>query len=450
MNTSKIKAEAHKLIKYGMNAKEIATHLQSKNESGLFDPTLLEKAVEGICKEYPDYEQIQKIMKAKHVRNIQDERSPVYLLDPQNRVTKISNKALGMIVSPKLSFGAQQYHCKFDYFPHTPERLVKVEGEWVYNTYEPPVWQEQHFYSKGKIPIKKSKLPEAYEQYLMHLVANDKDSFEYVLDWLANAIQHRNYCVLTTVGQQGIGKGVLGDIMSNLFGEKNYEYVEKRAVAGQFNGFIKNKRLVYCDELQLVTKAEENRFKALINDKVQIEQKGMEAETCINYASIYVSSNNFDFAKLTADDRRFSIINLTDDKLMEKFNVDFIASLSNDVKNIKQFGEYLYHRPVDRNKMLRVFQSKRTGEVRASSLRDWEEWFLEEYCMDNPGTRVLQKEVSNQIADALGYSRGPGRDKFKELNRKYPDKFTIKHEILENKKQRYYIYISENQESIHA
>ena len=72
------------------------------------------------------------------------------------------------------------------------------------------------------------------------------------------------------------------------------------------------------------------------------------------------------FQKLVASKITFDI--LTSDKIEELTKED----------NVNKLARYLYHYKVDREKMLRVHTSKRTEEIKYSSLTYAEEWFIEE------------------------------------------------------------------------
>jgi phage/plasmid-associated DNA primase len=115
--------------------------------------------------------------------------------------------------------------------------------------------------------------------------------------------------------------------MRLLVGEKNFHTSDTRLITKDFNKQFKNKRIVFCDEIQILKVEHVNKFKALINDMIEIEGKGENAVEVKNYASIYIASNNFDSIRLTDDDRRFSIIELTDEKLIAHMSTDQISSL---------------------------------------------------------------------------------------------------------------------------
>tara|TARA_R100001224_G_C3923965_1_gene116317 strand:- start:8 stop:571 length:564 start_codon:yes stop_codon:yes gene_type:complete len=130
-----------------------------------------------------------------------------------------------------------------------------------------------------------------------------------------------------------------------------------------------------------------NKFKDLVNDKVEIESKGKDAKLNTNYASIYIASNNLDSLYIPENDRRFSVIDLTNNRLDSNFTVKEIEEL-NDIKNIEEFAKYLYHYEVDKAEMLKVHRSQRFEDIKLATLSDAQEWFLEDYAIEKRGNEI--------------------------------------------------------------
>ena len=201
-----------------------------------------------------------------------------------------------------------------------------------------------------------------------------------------------------------------------------------------------NKRLVYCDEIYIKNKEDEDKLKLVVNDNLEIEKKGIDAKEIKNYANFYVSSNNMDALNLTADDRRFSIIDLTDTKLTETMSIDEINSLLLP-SNITELAKYLWHFKVDKQAMLRVFISDRTEEVRSNTLKEWEEWFIFKFCPDNSGKEYEIWEAGESVKEQFGYSVRIGRSRFQDLNKKYPDIFKVYCKSLDNNSRKWVLEI---------
>ena len=429
-------------ISEGFTTSEIEQMMKAKhNELTLQEINLI---IESATASTPTYFLKQKLKKCKIVQDISGD-DMCHLLDPDSKeVVRVKESKLTRMCQSKLQkrlLLESIYPAQFTYSPFEATRLYRKNLDWYYNTYVPPTWYEDVFYSKGSEEIsKRESLPSLYKEFFLHLVNDHEDSFLYVLNWLSNAIRYRNYCVLTAIGNQGIGKGVLGEIMRLLVGEKNFHTSDTRLITKDFNKQFKNKRIVFCDEIQILKIEHVNKFKALINDMIEIEGKGENAVELKNYASIYIASNNFDSIRLTDDDRRFSIIELTDKKLINKMTTDQINDLI-EPESVKKLAEYLWSLPIDQDAMKKPFRSSRTEEVRLAGLKDWEEWLFDDYAIDNEGETVKLSDVSEAVETEFGSKFKPSRRALKKLQEVYPKKFTLiyVHRVLNSNKRAWYV-----------
>lgn len=434
----------HDLIKFGKNKKAIYRILRSEFPVEQIDDMLLDEVICKTCDDYPDYERIQFFMHSKVVIDKDGNENKYYLVNHlAKKIETIDKNVLSQIIHPKLRWDSRRYTCTFVYNPYIPFIVRKVEGEWNYNTYEPPKWQRDVFYSQGSLSVPyRKELPSLYKTFFNHLVDGHVDSFNYIVSWLANMIQGRNYCILTTIGNQGIGKGLLGDIMKNLVGEHNYHYTGKRLLEKDFNAAVSNKRLVYIDEVSVNSVDQENKLKALINDHIEVEKKGIDSYYSKNYSSYYFSSNNKNALRIPADDRRFSIIELTNTKLINIMPKESISKLL-DEDNTKDLAEYLSHYKIDHQKMMEVFKTNRTEMLRSYTLNIWQEWFIEEYCLDKSGKTIPIREVSADVEHEFGSKTRPSRRALESLYDIYPNKFKLVNKRTSNGRQTWCVEFAE-------
>lgn len=428
-----LKKHVNNLISFGKSDKQILQALTSSKEYEDIGESTIKKVVFEVVKEHPNYGTIQKIMRSDLVTDISGTDNSVHILDPDFKdVMGVGKQTLSDLFNSKFNIKSKIYMARFEYQPLKSHRLIKNDdGTVTYNTYDPPFWMEDYFYSNGKKAIPRIyKMPKIYHAFLTHFVDGNEDSYDYIVKWLANSIQDRNYCILTTIGSQGIGKGVLGGIMKELFGKKNFHGGTDRMFKGTFNFQIANKRMVYCDEILIKSKEEEDKLKLVVNDSIEIERKGHDVEEISNFANFYISSNNLDSIKLTADDRRFSIVDLTDKKLLTVMSKKDIGHLLKH-DNIRQLAYYLWHYKINSDEMLKVFKSKRTELVRANSLKEWEEWFVFNYCKDNAGKTKEWMTVKSEIQDEFPFN--VGRTRLQNLMQIYPECFRIKCTTDKNK-----------------
>lgn len=311
-------------------------------------------------------------------------------------------------------------YCKFVYSPYRLEPLFTDErGILTYNTYQPPQWQHRLFFFGEPLAPPPKEPPKIYQEFFAHLCNGEQDSIEYTYDWLATAIRGRNLTMLVAIGDEGGGKGVFGRIMQKLFGA-NYVRVRDTVLKNKFNKPLQNKRMVYFDEVTLTTDEHHNALKNLVNDEIEIEAKGVDEKSIVNFASFFISSNNLHAIKPSSSDRRFSIIQITDNKLWGAPNklIERIDSEILNDENIDAFARWLNARQFERN-MLMPFRSKRFEDVKEASLNEWEYYIVFEWT-----SKKVNKFVPiNQIQDDLRHHTAinPGRVKLSQLTKKYPE-----------------------------
>lgn len=423
-----IKNYVIRLIRMGLCKRDIKSML--KNQEGSVknvDKSIISDIVEDVCNTYPDYDLIQKVMRSKLAIDKDKEDNKIYIIDVVKQdIQTIDKTTIKEILDPKINYRDRLYTSKFTYNPLESRIFYKDGDIWNFNIYNPPFWYADFFYSHGEIKVPRvDSVPPIYDKFIKHLVDGDDRSYKYILDWIANAIQNRNYCMLTTIGAAGIGKGVLGEIMRKIFGDSNYRgNVKDEIFKSKFNSQILNKRLVYVDEIKIENSAQENKLKLLINDYVEVEQKGIDAKEVRNYASFYLSSNNLNALQISGDDRRFSIVNLTDKKLLESFSQKEIANLLDD-DNVEKLSQYLYYRKVDENEMMKVFKSERTELIRVSSLSPWQEWILTDFLRGNKKRFYTIKELRDIVVEEFGMSNKVGRRAWTKLQERFPERLKV-------------------------
>lgn len=389
-----------------------------------------------LCHDYPSYEWIQKVMRSKIILDMATQEHYLFDIIKKEQV-KTTWDTIRKAFHPKMNLNKKLYVCLFDYNPIDYEILKPTDkGYHIFNTYKAPDWFEDVVYRNNKLePV--TQIPEMYEKFLKHLVNGHEGSYNYILDWLSHAIRDRNRCALVTIGKPGIGKGILGGIMKGLVGEENFFWGADKMFKERFNPQLSNKRIVYCDEFKIKTRADEDSLKLMANDTIEVEKKGVDAAEIKNYASLYMSSNHLDSLRIPADDRRFSVVELTKEKIVHTWSEHAINDLF-DPANIDKFARFLYFRDYNRSRMLLPFKTKYSEEIRAAALFEWQEWFLDDYCIDNAGKTVSMKQVREDIGEEFGYNKAPGSPKFQRLEEDYPNKFHL-YRKREGNKRPYFI-----------
>ena len=370
-----------KLVRTGFDKEQISSRLKHQF------PETKENVIDKIVNEKNDSEfrLAQKIMRSNLFTNMREKGQLIFMDDPFHpEIKQIEKAQLRNVLDKDAMKDLVIRPCEFVYDPFKRERVYEGDDLISYfNNYEPPTWMVDE-YGQYKEVERVDKMPELFHRFFIHLSNGKESEYNYMVKWLANSIQDRNFCVLTAIGAPGIGKGVLGNIMLGLVGLSNFTKTDNKLISKDFNAQIRNKRLVFCDEINIKKTNHMNKFKDLVNDKIEIEGKGKDAKLDDNYASIYVASNNLDSLYIPENDRRFSVIELTNNRLDSNFTVEEIEQL-NELKNIEELAKYLYHYEVDKDEMLKVHRSQRLEDIKLSTLTDAQEWFLEDYAVEKKG-----------------------------------------------------------------
>lgn len=373
---------------------------------------------------------IDTILKCHLIIDMSDINNRIFVdLESGKSYPAVSHENIPLLLSKDdrtIYMKTRVLHAQVEYNPRLT-RLLSTDNDTgfsIYNTYVPPEWLKPSFY-QGKQLDTNSKLPELYDKFLSHFTGNDLESKEYVLDWVANSLRSRNFTILTAIGEEGIGKGIFGAILELLHGKSNFSSSSDNVFKERFNGKLQNKTLVYIDEIALKEKESHDRIKAVVNDSLEIEKKGVDSVTAKNYASFYISSNNLDAINIGLNDRRYSIIQLTDEKLNK---TDWVKRIDNellDMGNINQLAHFLFNRKIERN-MLIPFRSARFEQIRSATLNTWQEYVIDVFVPQYRGKTVSLSFLQEEIRKGLGgFTSPPGRLKIETLSSKYPDYFKV-------------------------
>ncbi|MCK5882760.1 MAG: hypothetical protein KAG61_03660, partial [Bacteriovoracaceae bacterium] len=151
--------------------------------------------------------------------------------------------------------------------------------------------------------------PPRIESFLRHLLGDER-SYLYVLSWLRVAILYRNDTVLVMNGAKGTGKGVFSNLLQALVGIDHFAVAPKSLMSGQFNSVLEHKRAIYLDEFK-ITKENHANVKRITNALQSVEKKGVDAMDTVTYNSFLISNNDAQDMRIEHDDRRFSVIELS-------------------------------------------------------------------------------------------------------------------------------------------
>jgi hypothetical protein len=163
--------------------------------------------------------------------------------------------------------------------------------------------------------------------FLKHVADNicsgDPDIYAWVIGWFAQIIQQpwkKLGTSLVTIGPQGTGKTLLGQIIGSLLGVHYTIVSDPRYIYGRFNAHLVSNILMHLDEaIWAGDKKAEGQLKDLITGSSQmIEYKGKEPIVVNNFVRAYICSNNPWAVPAGFGERRFAVLRVGEDQMQNK------------------------------------------------------------------------------------------------------------------------------------
>jgi len=258
------------------------------------------------------------------------------------------------------------------YMPYSLDKYIKVENaqdhegeECIVNTCIQPNWR----YRDEDI-----KLDNRFLNFFDSLFTN-QESKQYAIDWIYESIYGRNSTYLVLCGRKGIGKNILAEALSYMVGLHNYNEAPRSALTKEFNSYLKDKRLVLMDEISFRESKEKDKLKSYLNNFQAVEGKGKDARMIELHCSIILSSNNAKDMNIEPDDRRFSVMDLTDVPLMDTIGESGIEDLIEYIRSADfplAFNQWLQSNRSTDYVPSRPFKGDTFNELCITTLTTWQ------------------------------------------------------------------------------
>ena len=157
-------------------------------------------------------------------------------------------------------------------------------------------------------------------KHLLEVVCDgDRGHYDYLLGWCAYCVQHPDRQAEVAVvlrGEKGTGKGTVGQVLAHIFRDHALHVVHSRHLTGHFNAHLVDALLLFLDEAFWGgDKQGEGVLKALVTEpSVMIEPKGFDPFAMPNRLKILMASNNDWVVPATADERRYFVLDVGNQK----------------------------------------------------------------------------------------------------------------------------------------
>jgi hypothetical protein len=157
-------------------------------------------------------------------------------------------------------------------------------------------------------------------EHIRVVMTRDAEMFDYVINWLAWAVQHpdqRAEVALVFRGGEGAGKGALGNAIMTIFGQHALHISHARYLTG-FNAHLRDVSFLFADEAYWPgDKAAEGNLKRLLSEpSLLIEAKGRDPVPVENMLHVMMASNE-DWIVPASERERHYVLNEVADVHMQ-------------------------------------------------------------------------------------------------------------------------------------
>lgn len=225
-------------------------------------------------------------------------------------------------------------------------------------------------------------VPPTIRRIAMHMLGNDEECFEHMMNYLACIYQYRqrNETAWVMHGIQGTGKGVFFNrVLRAIFGHVTTKRMSE--LDSQFNGFLENNLLIMIDEAQLsahkMSKVMNANLKNYITEPfISIRHMHCAPYEARNYINMFFVGNEGDVITIEPTDRRFNVALFQPERF-----VTSTEELENmEKEELSQFADYLGSRKADKEqartalnnpaKQRMILVSQNSMEVACAAIRE--------------------------------------------------------------------------------
>jgi hypothetical protein len=303
--------------------------------------------------------------------------------------------------------------CVIEFNPYRPEQIYTSDYNFKtcthLNTYKKPDWQFARKLTNEEAK-QYSKLPSIIDDFFTHLFPEERCK-KFVFDWLHFALTSRCETYLVMNGAKGIGKNVLSEtICSALIGKENHKLANVGALEGNFNSILAESRMIVFDEFKISNDEEINRLKRYANAEQTIERKGIDVnKTEVTYNSYIICNNSLTDMRIAWDDRRFSVMDLTDKKLDDVWDskkIDELINTFRDPENpiVREFGYWLlYREPEIMVNPFSCYKGTHFYKLCYTSMPEWAKMIIDEVTTSGKGyfeesdLKLMYKDRTNGV-----------------------------------------------------
>jgi len=210
--------------------------------------------------------------------------------------------------------------CCVDQWLQHPDRTRAGKGLTMRDGVPPGITEDGHFNVWfGLINAIQGDWSKLMAHMLSVICGGDPIGFEYLLNWIAWAVQNPTQPIgvcLVLQGGQGTGKSVLGRAIRSIFGKHGVYMSNAKHLVGDFNSQLRGAAFVEADEaIYAGDQRQAAKLKSLITEPtIMIEEKGLPPINLDNMLKIFMATNETRAVNIGHDDRRFVVFDVSDER----------------------------------------------------------------------------------------------------------------------------------------
>ena len=190
-------------------------------------------------------------------------------------------------------------------------------------------------------PIENNALLVRIQYHIEHVVCGGNATlYHYLYKWIAYTFQCPDKpagAAIVLRGEKGSGKGTLGSMLKDIWGNHGLHITNTKYLTGSFNGHLADVCFLFADEAFFSGDAQQaNILKGLVTESTMtIERKSIDAITQPNYLKIFMATNSEYAVPATRDERRFYVSDVSSQHIGDRqyFNALHADCASDNVKS---------------------------------------------------------------------------------------------------------------------
>ena len=218
--------------------------------------------------------------------------------------------------------------------PELPSgNIIEEENRTLLNTY---------------VPIKVNTEEGDVAPFLKHCetVLPDLRDREILISYMAACVQHKGVKFQWSPllqGCEGNGKSLFTRILSYAVGHRYTHVANASDLDSKFNGWLMNKLLVIIEEIFTSDKRDTAEIMKpyITNDRVEIQNKGVDQYTGDNRANFFMCSNHKDSVIKNRNDRRYCIMYMAQQDFTDMVHCGWLTSSGNPTNYFKDIYNWL-------------------------------------------------------------------------------------------------------------